>query len=84
MILHNVAYCAFLLIEWCTGADAQAFRYEDLHMVDVFLIPERLEDAVSETKCQDVLDRFFAHVVVDTEDLVFAEDTSQGTIQLLR
>src|SRR6202043_3134221 len=52
--------------------------------IDIFLIPERLKDTVCKTKCQEILYRFFAHVVVYTVDLIFTEDAPKCAIELLR
>ena len=51
--------------------NAEIFRDSDLHMVDEIAVPDRLENAVAETKDQNVLHRFFAEIMVDAIDLVF-------------
>src|SRR5438270_10541450 len=53
-------------------------------MVDIFLVPERLEDTIGKAKREDVLYRFLAHVVVNTIDLILAEDTGKFAIEFLR
>ena len=53
-------------------------------MVNILTIPERLEDPVREPQHQQVLDGFFAEVVVDPEDLPFAEGADRDSVELLR
>jgi hypothetical protein len=40
-------------------------------VIDVAAVPDGLEDAVGETEDHDVLDRFFAQVMIDAVDLAF-------------
>ncbi len=51
--------------------DADGFGDGDLDVVDVAAVPDGLEDSVGEAKRQDVLDGFFAEVVIDAVDLAF-------------
>ena len=53
--------------------DANSFGGGDLYVVDVSAIPERFNNAVGKTKNQNVLDGFFAEIVIDTVDLLFGE-----------
>ena len=50
--------------------DADGFRHGDLHVIDIAVVPQRFEDAVAEAKRQDVLNGFFAEIVIDSEDLI--------------
>ncbi len=52
-------------------------------MIDIVSVPHVLKDAVSEPEHQDVLHRLFAEVVVDAEDLVFAEHLVHLVVQRL-
>src|SRR5215469_4162824 len=61
--------------------DANRLGHRDLHVVDVTVVPDRLEDAVAETKRQDVLNGFFAEVVVDAKRLILMQARSQLAIQ---
>ena len=74
VVLHHVAQRAGLLVVAGARADAFLFGDGDLHVVDVFLVEQRLEDAVGEPQHQDVLDRLLAEVVVDAVDLPLVED----------
>jgi hypothetical protein len=50
-------------------------------VIDVAAVPDRLEDAVAEPECQDVLDRLLAEVVVDAIELPFVEHSQQLAVQ---
>src|SRR5258706_14124517 len=53
-------------------------------MVDKFLVPQGLKDTIGKAKCEEVLHRFFAHVVVNTIDLILVKDTGKFAIEFLR
>lgn len=46
----------------------------DLHVVNILPVPDRFEDPVSETECNNVLYSFFAKVMVNPIDLLFMEN----------
>ena len=73
VVLHHVAQRAGLLVIAGARADAFFLRHRDLHVVDVPLVEQRLEDAVGEAQHQDVLDGLLAEVVVDPVDLPLVE-----------
>ena len=50
-------------------------------MIDVAAIPDRLENAVGKAEDQDVLNGFFAEVMIDAVDLFFREDLSDFAVQ---
>src|SRR5438067_12962685 len=83
MILHNVSNSTGLLIELRACANAKILSNHNLHMVNIILIPERLKDAVGEAESQNILHSLFAHVVIDTVDLVFMENARQISIKFL-
>src|SRR5256886_10588574 len=84
MVLDDVAHRARLLV--VTGAFFYSDRLgdRDLHVVDVLPVPDRLEDPVREPHDEDVLNRLFAEVVIDTEDLILAEDRVEDLGKLAR
>ena len=47
-------------------------------------VPEWLEKGVGKTQGQNILNRFFAKIMVDSEDLVFVEHARQLMIQFPR
>ena len=62
-----------MLVEFATTLDADRLRRGDLDVVDVFAIPDRLENRVCESQYEQILDRFFAEIVVDAVDLLLAK-----------
>jgi hypothetical protein len=60
---------------------ADAFGRRDLNVIDVPAVPDRLEHPVAEPKHQDVLHGFFAQVMVDPVDLLFAQHLRDLRIQ---
>ncbi len=73
VVLHHVAQRAGALVVSGPRADAFGLGDGDLHVVDVLLIEQRLEDAVREAQDQDVLDGFLAEIVIDAIDLPLVE-----------
>ena len=80
MVLHHVAQRAGLLVVAGARADAFLLGHGDLHVVDVLLVEQRLEDAVGEAQHQDVLDRLLAEIVIDAVDLPLVEDRGDGVV----
>ncbi len=83
VILNHVAQRSGFLIIRAAALHADRFRSGDLHVVHVPAIPQRLEDAVAEAECQDVLDGFFTEVMVDAIDFGFFESAVQFVAELL-
>ncbi|KPY81685.1 Uncharacterized protein ALO94_05590 [Pseudomonas syringae pv. spinaceae] len=81
VIGHHVAQCTGVLVKTATGLDTHGFRGGDLHVVDVVVVTERLEQAIGETADQNVLHRLLAQVMVDPVDLFFAHDLEQAAIE---
>ena len=79
VVLHHVAQRAGLLVVARAGADPFLLGHGDLDVVDVLLVPERLEDRVAEPHDHDVLDGLLAEVVVDPEDLSLVEDAGRAS-----
>ena len=73
MVLQHVAGGAAAVVVAAAGADAELLGDGDLHVVDVPAVPEGLENRVGETQDEEILDGLLAEVVVDAEDLGFAE-----------
>jgi len=74
---------ARLLVEAAAHLDREGLGDVDLHVVDVVAVPDRLEHAVGEAQCQQVLDRLAAEVVIDSVDAVLLEDRVQQLVELL-
>ena len=73
VVLHHVAQRARLFVVAGARADAFLLGHGDLHVVDVLLVEQRLEDAVGEPEHQDVLDGLLSQVVIDAVDLALVE-----------
>jgi len=73
VVLQHVARGAAAVVVAAARADAELLGDGDLHVVDVAAVPERLEDRVGEAQDEEVLHGLLAEVVVDAEDLRFAE-----------
>ncbi len=73
-----------MLVKAAAGFHAYGFRSRDLYVIDVVIVPERLEQAVGETADQNVLHRLLAQVVIDPVNLLLAHDLEQTTIELHR
>ena len=82
VVRHHVAQRSSLFIVSAPLFDTDLLGGGNLHAVDVAAVPDRLEDAVAETKHQDVLDGLFAKVVIDAIDLFFVQDLLQFLVQL--
>jgi len=64
--------------------DADLLGHGDFHVGNVVLVPLGFEQAVGETQRDQVLDGFFAQVVVDAVGAVFREELRHGVIDLAR
>ena len=84
MIRHHVAQGAGALVVLAPPLDPKLLRHGDLHMVDVATVPDRLEDAVRESKHQNVLNRIFAEVMIDPIDLPLLDALEQLSVQRTR
>src|ERR1035441_2649184 len=59
-------------------------RYRDLHVIDVAAVPDWLKNSVGETERHDVLDSFFAQIVIDAVDLLLVGLLQQLLVQRFR
>ena len=58
----------------CRGADIELLIDNNLHMVDVVPVPDRLEHSVGKAQHQNVPHGLFAEIVIDPVDLALVED----------
>ena len=84
MVRHHVAQRARAFVVTASLFDTDFLSGGNLHALDVTAIPDGFEDAVTKTKHQDVLDRFFAEIVIDAVDLIFVQDLLDFLIELFR
>ena len=83
VVLYDVAERPGLFVICAAALDADLLGHRDLHVIDVLLVPDRLEDAVGEPQHEQVLHRLLAEVVVDAEDLVLGEATGEFRVERL-
>ena len=82
MVLHHVAHRAGVVVVRAAPAfHAERLGDRDLHVVDVAVVEERLEDRVAEPEAQDVLDGLFPEVVIDAVELGLVEDRGDRGVQ---
>ena len=67
MVLHHVAEHAGRVVVAAAALDVDRLGDVELDVVDVVLVPQRLEHAVGEAERQQVLHRLLAEVVIDAE-----------------
>jgi hypothetical protein len=84
VVLEDVARYAGVLVVGGPRFDSDRLRDRDLHVIDVAVVPERLEKSVAEPEDEDVLDRLLAEIVIDAEDLPLVEDGVEASVQLAR
>src|SRR4029453_2308199 len=80
MILDHITQGSSILVVASTGADAFVLSHRNLHMIDVFLIPQRFEDGIGKAHDQEILDGFLTEVVIDTKKLALVDDLRQSVI----
>ena len=78
MVLNHVAQSAGFLVVRAAAFHADRFGRRDLDVVDIAAIPERLENTVAEAERQDVLNGFFAEVMIDAVDVDFVEEPCES------
>src|SRR5207244_12193228 len=81
MVLHDVADRAGLLVELYPSLNAETFGHRDLHALHIIAVPDRLKKSIGETKEEQVLDAFFAEIMVDAENILFRKHGMRGGIQ---
>ena len=69
------------VVERTAFFDRERLGNVDLHMLDVFAVPDRLEQTVGEAKGEDVLGSLLAQEVIDAKDLVLGEDLVHGRVE---
>jgi hypothetical protein len=82
--LDQVAHCASLLVKICPAFDIELFVCDNRNVIYVTVVPDALEEWVTETEGKNVLYGFFGDIVVYTIDLVFAEVLIQYSNKFLR
>ncbi len=81
MVLHHVAQRAAFIVIAAACTDAERLAHGDLNVIDVFIIPDRFEDRVGESHHHQVLDGFLTQIMIDAENLLFAEILVQQRVE---
>ena len=84
VVLHHVAEDARGVVVAAAALDVDGLRHVELDVVDVVLVPQRLEHAVREPKREEVLDGLLAEVVIDSIDLVLLPVCEHVLVELQR
>jgi hypothetical protein len=63
---------------------AQGLGYRDLHVIDIAAVPYGLENTIGESKNEYILNCFFAEIMIDSVDLVLAQDLEKLPVEILR
>ena len=82
MILHHVPKGPRVIIVTTAFFNPQAFSKGNLDIVNKVSVPEVVKNEIAETDSKDVLDHFFAKVVVNPEDLFFIKGFFQFLVEL--
>src|SRR6266851_6141512 len=80
MILDHVTQGSSFFIVASASPNAFVLSHRNLDMIHAFLIPQRFEDGIGKAHNQDILDGFFAKVVIDAKNLAFIDDLHQFVI----
>ncbi len=82
VILNHVAQgSGGVVVGTAASGHADLLSDRDLHRADMPAVPDRLEDAVAEPQGENVLNRLLTEIVIDSIDLVFAQDGRDLSIQ---
>ena len=81
VVRHHVAQGAGFVVISAALFHADSFRHRNLDVIDVTSVPDRLEDSVGKAESQNVLNGFFAQVVIDAVDLLFIGHPQQLLVQ---
>ena len=80
VVLYHVAQGTGFFVVAGPGSDAFRFAHRDLHVIDVLVVPNRLEDAVGKPDDHQILNGFFPQIVIDAEDLRFVEHAPRHAV----
>ena len=83
MIGDHVAEGTRLFVKRSAILHSQCFSGSDLDVVDVIAVPDRLEHRVAKAEHHDVLNRFFAEIMVDAINRIFGKDMRHDVVQFL-
>ena len=84
VVLDHIPQTARAFIKRTAVFHSEIFRQGYLDAGDVVAVPDRLQERIGEAEIEDVHDRLFPEVVVDSEDGVFREYRPRHFVEFLR
>src|ERR1041385_6365368 len=81
MVGHHITERSCHIKIAATLFHAHSFRHRDLNVVNIATVPNGLKNSIAETEDQDILHRLLAKVMVDAENLTFAQDLAHLAVQ---
>src|SRR5579872_4585174 len=84
MVLHHIADYTHLFVETAPAFYTQSFGHCDLYTLDVVAVPYRFQKRVRKAEVEQILDRFFAKVMIDPENRRFGEGLAKRSVEFLR
>ena len=73
VVLHHVAHGADAVVKSASSTDSFLFGHGDLDVIDEVTVPDGFPNGVRKAEVEEILNRFLAEVVVDTEEVGFVE-----------
>ena len=82
VVLKHVPQDTGLFVIISPVFNAEGFRGNNADMIDISAVPDGLKDGVGKAEHQYVLYGFFCQVMIDPEDLMFAEILMNTAVQV--
>ena len=84
MILYHVPQSAIGIIVIPAAGYPYIFSHSYLNMINIIVIPDRFINNIGKPECHQVLDSFFAEIMINAIDLLFRQNLHQVLVELLR
>ena len=84
VILHDIPDRSYLFIENSPAFDSEGLSHGDLHALYIVAVPDWLQERVGKSEVEEILDGFFAKVMIDSENRRLGKGTMQCLIERLR
>ena len=81
VVLDHIAHRAGFVIIRAAPANPHGFGHSDLDMIDVVVVPQRLEQHIGKADRHQVLHGFLAQIVINPVNLGFGKIGGKGLIQ---
>src|SRR3989442_1211619 len=81
MVLNHVAQRAGLFIISASTFNTDRLGVCNLNVIDVLPVPQRLENAVGKTEGENILNGFFAEIMINSINLFLSENPGQLFVQ---